>query len=77
MSKVCQICEKSSQRGKKIKLKWGVKYRSIRHRQPNLRKTTVYVDGHPVQANICANCLKSVKNNKIHNIQPSPFYSTK
>jgi ribosomal protein L28 len=65
MSKVCQLCEKKSQKGKKIALIWGVKYRSIRHRQPNLRKTTILVQDVPVQVNICTDCLKSVKQGKI------------
>lgn len=64
MSRVCEICEKKSQKGKKITLIWGVKYRSIRHRKPNLRKTTLLLEGQPVQVNVCANCLKSVKNGK-------------
>lgn len=68
MSRVCQICEKKSQKGKKIALIWGVKYRSIRHRQPNLRKTTLEIGGVPVQVLVCTDCLKSIKQNKFQGI---------
>ncbi len=70
MARECEICGKSSQKGKKIKLIWGVKYRSIRHRQPNLRKTTVLVDNEPVKTRICTSCLKSIKSGKYAGIKP-------
>lgn len=69
MSKSCNICQKSSQKGKKIALIWGVKYRSIRHRQPNLRKTVVEVDGIPVNVQICTTCLKTIKNDKMKGVK--------
>ncbi len=72
MSRTCEICEKSSQKGKKITLKWGVKYRTIRHRKPNLRKVTVLVNGEPQQMTICTTCLKSIKNGKYPGYKP--FY---
>lgn len=65
MSRVCAVSGTKSQRGKKIKLIWGVKYRSIRHREPNLRKTTVVVDGVPMQLKVSAKTLKSIRNGKI------------
>jgi ribosomal protein L28 len=69
MASICDFCEKGSQKGKKIALIWGVKYRSIVHRKPNIRKTKVYIDGEPVNVNICTTCLKSIKNGKAPNIQ--------
>jgi ribosomal protein L28 len=70
MARECEICGKSSQKGKKIKLIWGLKYRSIRHRQPNLRKTTVLVDGEPVRTRVCTNCLKNIKAGKYTGVKP-------
>ena len=77
MARVCEICKKSSQKGKKIKLIWGVKYRSIRHQQPNLQKTTLMVDCEPVGVRICTNCLKSVKQGKYAGIKPLPYTTQK
>lgn len=76
MSRTCEICEKSSQKGKKITLKWGVKYRSIRHRQPNLRKVALDVNGVETKTKICTNCLKTIKANKIAGVTKRN-YSTK
>ena len=68
MSRVCDITGTKSQRGKKIKKIWGVKYRSIKHRQPNLIKTTVLIDGIKAQLKITAKALKSIKNGKFPGI---------
>lgn len=76
MSRTCEMCEKKSQKGKKIALIWGVKYRSIRHRQPNLRKVALLVDGIEAKAKICTKCLKTIKANKISGITKKD-YSTK
>lgn len=76
MSRVCEVCGKSSQKGKKITKVWGVKYRSIRHRQPNLRKTTLISNGETKQVKVCAKCLKSIKREKIPNVSV-PSYSDK
>lgn len=65
MSRVCDITGTKSQRGKKITKIWGVKYRSIRHRQPNLIKTTVLVEGIKTQVRVTAKALKTIKNGKI------------
>ena len=65
MSRTDQITGTGSQKGKKITLIWGVKYRSIRHRLPNLRKTTLLVNGVATQMRITAGTLKSVKQGKI------------
>lgn len=68
MSRVCDITGTKSQRGKKITKIWGVKYRSIRHRQPNLIKTTVLVEGIKTQVRVTAKALKTIKNGKIPGI---------
>jgi len=70
------VCEKKSQKGKKITLIWGVKYRSIRHRQPNLRKVALLVEGIETKAKICTKCLKTIKANKIPGLTKRD-YSTK
>lgn len=69
MSRVCELTGKKSQRGKKITKAWGVKYRSIKHRQPNLVKTTVLVDGVKTPVKISAKALKSIKNGKFAGIE--------
>lgn len=66
----CDICDKKTQRGKKIALIWGLKYRSIRFRKPNIRKTTLLVDGIKTKASICTKCLKQVKAGEFVNITP-------
>jgi ribosomal protein L28 len=68
MSRVCDITGTKSQRGKKITKIWGVKYRSIRHRQPNLIKTTVLVEGIKTQVRVTAKALKSIKNGRFRGI---------
>lgn len=75
MSRVCQLCEKKSQKGKKIALIWGVKYRSIRHRRPNLRKTTILIEDVPVQVNVCTGCLSAVKQGKFTGITYPEYIS--
>ena len=75
MSRVCDITGTKSQRGKKITKIWGVKYRSIRHRQPNLIKTTVLVEGIKTQVRVTAKALKTIKNGKIPGIA-AVTYST-
>lgn len=76
MSRVCDITGTKSQRGKKITKIWGVKYRSIKHRMPNLIKTTLLVDGIKTQLKITAKALRSVKNGKIPGIT-TIAYTTK
>jgi len=70
------MCQKKSQKGNTITLKWGVKYRSIKHRQPNLRKSVLTVDGVNVKAKICTKCLKTIKNDKVPGVT-STNYSIK
>ena len=76
MSRTCEICEKSSLKGNKITLIWGVKYRSIRHRQPNLRKVALLVEGVETKTKICTTCLKSIKGGKMNGVTKKD-YSTK
>jgi len=65
MAYSCDICKKNSLKGRKVTLAWGVKYSTIRHRKPNIRKTTLLVDNKKKQLHVCTNCLKSVKSGKI------------
>lgn len=69
MARSCDLCNKKAQNGKKITVIWGLKYRSIRKRQPNLRKTKLDVDGLEVYAKVCAKCLKTVKNGKVPGVK--------
>ena len=68
MSRKCELTGKHAQRGKKITKAWGVKYSSIKHRQPNLIKTTVLINGLRTQIKISAKALKSIKNGKYSGI---------
>ena len=68
MSRKCEITGKTSQKGKKITKIWGVKYRSIVHRQPNIRTVTLMVNGEKKRMKVSARALKSIKNGKIHGI---------
>lgn len=77
MSRVCDITGTKSQRGKKITKIWGVKYRSIKHRQPNLVKTTVLVDGIKTQLKITAKALKSIKRGKIPGVETVNYTENK
>lgn len=65
----CDICDKSTQRGRKITEIWGLKYRSIRFRKPNIRKTTFNIDGDNLKVSVCTKCLKLVKDNKLPGVQ--------
>lgn len=69
MSRICQLTGKTSQKGRKNTIAWGVKYSQIKHRMVNLRKTTLLIDGIPVQLQVSASALKSVKNGKIKGIK--------
>jgi ribosomal protein L28 len=69
MSRACDLCSKGSQKGNRITLIWGVKYRSILHREPNLRDTTIFIDNKPVKVRVCTTCLKNIKGGKYQNVQ--------
>lgn len=66
----CDICDKKAQRGKKITEIWGLKYRSIRFRKPNIRKVSFSIDGIKVQTNVCTKCLKLVKAGRVDGVKP-------
>lgn len=65
MAYSCDVCKKNSLKGRKITVAWGVKYKTIRHRKPNIRKTTLLVNNKKEQHHVCASCLKSIKAGKI------------
>lgn len=65
MAYSCDICKKNTLKGNKITVIWGVKYKTIRHRKPNIRKTVMIVDGVNTKVSVCTSCLKSVKSGKI------------
>lgn len=69
MSRRCDVTGTKSQRGKKIALIWGVKYRSIKHRFPNLRKIVAEVDGKLVKLTVSSKALKSIKLGKFKGIK--------
>lgn len=64
MARSCDICIKRALRGKQVTIQWGVSYRSIVQRQPNLHKAKLVVEGKTVQATVCTRCLRSIKNGK-------------
>ncbi len=66
MSKVCEICEKSTVAGKRIQhhhsIGWRFKApRSKRTFKPNLKKVKVDVDGTTKSMNICMKCYKKLR----------------
>ena len=77
MSRVCDVTGTKSQRGKKITKIWGVKYRSIRYRHPNLIKTTLLVDGIKTQLKVTAKALKSIKRGLIAGIKAIDYTQPK
>ena len=77
MAYSCDICKKNSLKGRKITTAWGVKYKTIRHRKPNIRKTTVLVNGTKTQISVCAGCLKSLKAGKIKGYEYPKYTESK
>ncbi len=69
MSRRCDLTGKKSQTGKKVTKAWGVKYRSIRHRHPNLVKTTVLVNGIKTAVKVSTKALKGIKLGKYAGIE--------
>lgn len=69
MSRKCEITGKTSQKGNKITKAWGVKYRSIIHRKPNIRTVTLLVNGEKKRMKVSARALKSIKNGKIPGVK--------
>lgn len=59
---VCEICGKKPQFGHNVS-------HSMRHTKrkfkPNLQKTTIMRDGHPVKITVCTKCLKTMNKDVI------------
>lgn len=66
MSKLCDICTKSTVSGNRIQHKHSVGWRykapkTKRQFKPNLRSLVVEVDGVPTKVNACMKCYKRLK----------------
>jgi large subunit ribosomal protein L28 len=67
MSKVCEICGKSTVAGNRIQHKHSVGWRykapkSKRTFKPNLRNVEVEVDGKATKLSSCMKCYKKLRN---------------
>lgn len=62
MSKICDICGKTGQKGNLVPRGVGkrVTRRTINIRQPNLRVKRFNIDGNKVKMFLCASCLKRI-----------------
>ncbi|MBU1104542.1 50S ribosomal protein L28 [Candidatus Parcubacteria bacterium] len=65
MARICENCNKTKIKGKKVTDAWGVSYRSNRQFGVNLQKTTVIVDGIKRRVRVCTKCLKELKKSAI------------
>ncbi len=66
MSKICELCGKSTVSGNRIQHKHSVgwKYKAPKTKRvfrPNLRNVNVEIDGTPTKVNICMKCYKQLK----------------
>lgn len=63
MSRVCQICEKTYQKGNLVPRGIGrrVTRRTLTTRGPNLRSKKLEINGVKVRVKLCASCLKRMK----------------
>ena len=63
MSKICDICGKSSLKGNLVPRGIGkrVTRRTIRRQEPNFRSKKLTINGTPMKVKICASCLKRLK----------------
>lgn len=63
MSKICDICEKSAQKGNLVPRGVGkrVTRRTLTSRQPNLRVKRFTINGNTVKMLLCSSCLKRIK----------------
>ncbi|HPQ78937.1 MAG TPA: 50S ribosomal protein L28 [Candidatus Dojkabacteria bacterium] len=66
MSKICELCGKSTVSGNRIQHKHSVGWRykapkTKRVFRPNLRNVNVEIDGTPTKVNICMKCYKQLK----------------
>jgi ribosomal protein L28 len=66
MSKICDICGKTSQKGNLVPRGVGkrVTRRTVNHRMPNLRIKRFVIDGNTVKVQLCASCLKRINYEK-------------
>jgi ribosomal protein L28 len=63
MSKTCDICQKSYNRGNLVPRGIGhrVTRRTTHHQMPNLLNRRLLIGGTKIRATICAACLKRLK----------------
>ena len=63
MSRICDICEKTYQKGNLVPRGIGrrVTNRAINRQQPNIRKKKIEINGTPMRMSICTSCLKRIK----------------
>jgi ribosomal protein L28 len=63
MSKICDVCGKTFQKGNLVPRGVGrrVTRRTITQKQPNLRIKRFIIDGNTVKVRLCASCLKRIK----------------
>jgi len=66
MSKICELCGKSTVSGNRIQHKHSVgsRYKAPKTKRvfrPNLRNVNVEIDGTPTKVNICMKCYKQLK----------------
>ena len=62
MSKICQVCGKTSLKGNLVPRGVGkrVTRRTIAHKQPNLRVKRFIINGAKIKMHLCASCLKRI-----------------
>jgi len=70
MSKICNICGKTTMAGNRIQHKHSVGWRykapkSKRIFEPNLRKVDIEVDGAVVKASVCMKCYKKLRKDSL------------
>ena len=63
MSRMCDICEKTYQRGNLVPRGVGrrVTRRTLTRQQPNLRSKKIDLNGSTIKVKLCASCLKRLK----------------
>ncbi len=63
MSKICDICQKTYNKGNLVPRGIGnrVTKRTGRHQMANLRNKNLVIGGKKIRATVCASCLKRLK----------------
>ncbi len=66
MSRICDICEKSSIKGNQVPRGIGrrVTRRSIIKQLPNLRSKKLDINGQSIKVKLCSSCLKRIRKDK-------------